>query len=58
MTNAGSYISYKEIRSLMKNKKISQEVAQNLVQQHINKHLRGRQFVHKESQKEGVIQMD
>ncbi len=54
----GSEMTYKELRSLVKNKKLSLEEAQNLVSTHFQKLLGKTTFSHQESQKEDVIVMD
>jgi len=56
--NGGSFLTYKELRSLIKVWKISFPEAQKIVSEHLTKKLWKTSFVHKESQKEGVIQMD
>ena len=52
------FCSYKELRSLVKNNKMSFQDAKNIVGTHLKKKLGETTFSHKESQKEGVIQMD
>lgn len=54
----GKVTTYKELRSLIKNNKISFSDAQDIVQTHLKKKLGKTTFAHRESQKEGVIQMD
>jgi len=54
----GSLITYKELRSFVKNDKISLLEAQNLVANHFKKLIGKTTFPHQESQKEGVIDMD
>jgi UPF0176 protein len=54
----GKYVTYKELRSLVKNGKMNMLDAQSIVTSHLRKKLGHTTFSHKESQKEGVIQMD
>lgn len=49
---AGKNTTYKEIRSWVKNQKMSLEDAKKLVITHLKKKLSETQFVHKTSQKE------
>jgi hypothetical protein len=55
---AGKNTTYKELRSLVKNGKMNLSDAKDIVTTHLRKKLWETQFTHKESQKEGVIQMD
>ncbi|MEI6711517.1 MAG: rhodanese-like domain-containing protein [bacterium] len=50
--------TYKELRSLVKNDRIALQEAQDLVAKHFQKILGKIPFLHQESQKEGVIEMD
>jgi UPF0176 protein len=52
------FFSYKELRSLIKAGKMTFSDAQKIVRDHLTKKLWNVPFSHKESQKEGVIQMD
>jgi hypothetical protein len=54
----GKYVTYKELRSLVKNGKMNMIDARSIVTSHLRKKLGDTTFPHKESQKEGVIQMD
>lgn len=56
--NKAEFVTYKELRSSMKNNKISTQEAQNLVIAHFKKLLGKTTFPHKNSQKEDVIVMD
>lgn len=58
LKNLHQLISYKELRSRVKNKKISISEAQEIVSNHLIRGLGKTSFRHKESQKEGIIQMD
>lgn len=50
--------TYKELRSLVKNNRIELHAVKEVVEKHLKKHLGPAVFIHKTSQKEGVIQMD
>jgi hypothetical protein len=54
----GKIMTYKELRSSIKNGKISAFDTHEAVSKHLHKKLGENTFRHKESQKEGVIQMD
>jgi hypothetical protein len=53
-----THITYKELRSLVKNEKMSFSEACNLVTRHFQKILGKTLFPHQESQKESIIVMD
>lgn len=54
----GAVITYKQLRSFVKNNKISLKEAQDVVMVHCKKLLGKTTFPHKESQKEDTIVMD
>jgi hypothetical protein len=54
----GKTSTYKELRSLVRNNKLSLQEAQNVVVKHFQKTLGDTSFVHRENQKEEAIQMD
>jgi len=51
-------VNYKELRSFVKNDKITRDEAQEVVEKHFKKMLGKNSFPHTESQKEGAIEMD
>ncbi len=54
----GKNTTYKGLRSLIKAWKISSQDVQKIVSEHLKKKIGKTTFRHKESQKEGVVQMD
>lgn len=58
MNNGRNLLTYKELRSLVKNDRIPFSDAQSCVTEHLRGKLGNTTFRHIESQKEGVIQMD